>query len=325
MQYRRLGRADIRVSEIGLGAWGIGGISTGSTSYGHIDDSVAVRTIEKALELGVNFFDTSNVYGDGRSEKILGRVLKKKRDRVFISTKVGLRTFNEKIRLNANEIYSSVDESLKRLGTDYVDVLHLHKISTKEIEEAPKVIGILESLICTGKVRFLAISLNNPDEIKKRVVFENFPIIQTNFSLLDMRLALRGSIDYIEKYDIGVLCRTPFNFGFLAKNYALGARFLDPDHRSTWPQKQIDQWISGANLLYSTLGLNDLDDVPKRVGLAIQFCLAFPQISSVLVGSMNENEMAMNVDAAECTPLSEADIESAFTAFAEWESRKSNF
>ena len=225
MQYRRLGRADINISEIGLGAWGIGGISAGSTSYGHIDDNTAVRTIEKALDLGVNFFDTSNVYGDGRSETVLGRVLKKKRDRVFISTKVGLRTFDEKIKLNANEIQSSLDKSLKRLGTDYIDVLHLHKIPAHEVEKTPEVIDILKNLVRLGKVRFLAISLNNPDEIKKKVVFENFPIIQTNFSLLDMRLALDGSIDYVGRYDIGVLCRTPFNFGFLAKNYNWGQNF----------------------------------------------------------------------------------------------------
>ena len=81
----------------------------------------------------------------------------------------------------------------------------------------------------------------------------------------------------------------------------------------------------GANFLLSTLGLNDLDNVPKRVGLAVQFCLSFSQISSVLVGSMNEKEMAMNVSAAECSPLSKVDIKSAFGAFTEWESESLNF
>ena len=135
-----------------------------------------------------------------------------------------------------------------------------------------------------------------------------------------MRLVLDGSIDYADRHDIGVLCRTPFNFGFLAKNYASSTNFLYPDHRSTWPQEQIDQWISGANFIFSTLGLSDLDDVPKRVGLAVQFCLSFPQISSVLVGSLNEKEMEMNVEASDCDPLSKISLASVFKAFSKWES-----
>ena len=115
-----------------------------------------------------------------------------------------------------------------------------------------------------------------------------------------------------------MLCRTHLTLVFLqriTRQYNFYIRTI-----STWPQEQIDQWISGANFIFSTLGLSDLDDVPKRVGLAVQFCLSFPQISSVLVGSLNEKEMEMNVEASDCDPLSKISLASVFKAFSKWES-----
>ena len=244
---------------------------------------------------------------------------KKCRSDVVISTKVGLETFEKKINLNANEIENSVDNSLSRLKTEYVDVLHLHKVSATEIERNPSIICTLQGLINKGKIRYFAISLNSPSEARVPIISDNFPIVQTNLSLLDMRLLQEGLIQFADNNKLAIIARTPFNFGFLAKNYMKGTRFLCPDHRSLWPQQTIDHWIDGANIVYSALGLNELTDTRQRVGLAIQFCLAFRPVSSVLVGALNEREMAMNVAASSAPPMLKNQLELVFNAYKSWE------
>src|ERR1041384_5899737 len=125
MRSRALGRA-LTVSEIGFGAWGIGGATPGATSYGATDDRVSLRAIEKALDLGITFFDTSNVYGYGHSEELLGQVLAGRRAQAVIATKAGLVRYGDPVDLSPDAIRTSLEQSLCRLRTDRVDLLLLH-------------------------------------------------------------------------------------------------------------------------------------------------------------------------------------------------------
>ena len=141
MNYRSLGRTGLIVSEIGFGAWGIGGRTAGHTSYGDTDDARSLAALERAVECGITFFDTSSAYGNGHSEELIGRALARPRDRVVIATKAGYDSWNQPPDFSAGAIVASAERSLARLRSDYIDLFQLHNapqdaLQTEELQDA---------------------------------------------------------------------------------------------------------------------------------------------------------------------------------------------
>jgi aryl-alcohol dehydrogenase-like predicted oxidoreductase len=132
MKYRPLGRTGLSVSEIGFGCWGLGGVTPGATSYGEVDDAASLKALHRALDLGITFYDTSNLYGDGHSEELLGEAFTGRRDKVVIATKAGRSTYDTEAYTPA-ELRRSVEASLRRLRSDYVDVVQVHSPSSIEV------------------------------------------------------------------------------------------------------------------------------------------------------------------------------------------------
>src|SRR6266513_1515187 len=164
MKYRKFGSTGFQVSEIGFGAWAIGGNDHGN-SYGPTQDDESSRAIKTALDLGCTFFDTADVYGFGHSEELLGQALKGSRDRVILATKGGSDFYHQPSRLNFTETHLTyaVEQSLKRLGTDYIDLYQVHDPPFSVIEHG-RLFEPLEKLKAQGKIRFYGVSIHDPAE-----------------------------------------------------------------------------------------------------------------------------------------------------------------
>lgn len=236
---RKLGRSGIEVSALGLGCWAIGGEWTagdGKTplGWGNMDDSESVRAIHAAIEAGVTLFDTADVYGCGHSEKVLGKALADRRDRVVIATKFGS-GFDEakKIALEQQAspeyIRKALEGSLRRLGTDHIDLYQFH-IWGHPVEEAGPVRDTLEALVDEGKIRAYGWST---DLVENAAFFEqgqSCTAAQLEFNLFAGNTDL---LRFCEEKNLAVLCRSPLAMGLLSDKYTAGTELTGGDIRTT--------------------------------------------------------------------------------------------
>jgi aryl-alcohol dehydrogenase-like predicted oxidoreductase len=297
MKYRELGKTGIKVSEIGFGTWGLGG-----NSYGPVDDAVSAAALRAAVELGVTFFDTADLYGDGHSEEVLGRALRDMRGAVVIATKVGTLPhtgFHMPQDFSPGHIVEGVEGSLRRLGTDYVDLLQLHSPPLSVLEGEGRAVKTLESLVRAGKVRAYGISTRSPADAKRAVETQAFPVVQVNFNLIDQRAAECGLFAAARERGVGIICRTPLCFGYLGGKLTGNEAFAGIDHRANWPAGQLKRWAEAPDLF------SFLNDGKERTAaqLALRFCLDHPEISTVIPGMMNPEEVLENLEATDMSPL----------------------
>jgi aryl-alcohol dehydrogenase-like predicted oxidoreductase len=298
--YRFLGNTKIKVSEIGFGCWGIGGVTPGATSYGQTDDRVSLSALELAYASGVNFFDTSNVYGNGNSESLLGSAFSKIRDKVVIATKVGFADYQSIPDFSLKGITLSVNQSLNRLKTDYIDLLQLHNPNLHTLSKI-ETFNALDKLKKNGKVNSIGISIKKPEDASSLLKLYPFDVIQVNFNMLDIRALSCGLIDEIDKLGVGLIARTPLAFGFLSGSLTGEENFSKEDHRSLWPREQIRLWAEGSKETIKSCkeSLNS-----PAYEIALRFCLSYAQVSTVIVGMLNSKEVNMNVNASDKGPLS---------------------
>lgn len=305
MKYRRLGRSGIEVSEIGFGAWGIGGATEGLTSYGATDDKVSLSALHRALDLGITFFDTSSVYGYGRSETLIGQAMRHARDRVVIATKAGFQAWNQEPDFTPDAIVRSCEESLKRLRSDYVDLLQLHN-PTLECVSREEVVATLDRLVRQGKARAWGLSMRAPSEALQVLQSAEPAVLQVNLNMMDVRAVESGLLDAAQRRGIGIIGRTPLCFGFLSGAIDADTVFPPGDHRLGWPRAQIDAWRNGAAQLLAA--------VPQPPGstatqAALRFCLSFPAVSAVIPGMIRAEEVDENAEASRLGPMPPAAIE----------------
>jgi len=289
MKYRKLGESSIYVSEIGFGTWGIGGTYKNSIGYGPTKDEETLRSLLYALDHGVNFYDTAPLYGSGHSEKMLGKAFQHCREKVVISTKVGIQDFSGRHDFSPQNIVDSLNQSLKRIRTDYVDALLLHSPPI-EILKNGHTITQLESLQRAGKVRLIGISGKTPSDCLEAISLYQFDLIQVNFSLVDQRMLNIGLLDRCQDLGIGVVGRTPLCFGFLTGKYSIETKFDSNDHRSKWKGKQIKLWSKGYEKFREAF-------INKYTGtqLALKYCLSYP-ISTTIPGMININHVKENIN-----------------------------
>jgi aryl-alcohol dehydrogenase-like predicted oxidoreductase len=301
VNYRQLGATNLRVSEIGFGAWGIGGATPGPTSYGKTDDITSLAALESALAAGVNFFDTSNVYGYGHSERLIGQAFAHRRKEIIIATKAGFVDYESPPDFSANAILKSADSSLARLNTDYIDLLQLHNPSADWLKEHPSTLLALSRLQDEGKVRALGISIKQPADAFALLELFPFQVVQANFNMLDIRVVASGLLQKLNDLGAGLIGRTPLAFGFLA-GVLTGEEAFDPkDHRSRWSREQIRLWAMGARDLLACCK-ESFESPAYQV--ALRFCLSYPQVSTTIAGMLTPAEVASNVLASEAGPLS---------------------
>lgn len=232
---RKLGRSGIEVSAMGLGCWAIGGpFWAGETplGWGEVDDDESIRAIHAALDLGVNFFDTANVYGAGHSERVLGRALAGRRDRVVIATKFNA-LFDEQTRQvtgadpSPQGIRRACEDSLRRLNTDYIDLYQFHD-NGYPVEQAGPVRETLEELVREGKIRAYGWSTDFPDRAEFFAQGEHCSAIQLQLNVLDDNPAV---LAICEKYNLAAINRGPLAMGLLTDKYAPQTRVSIDDVR----------------------------------------------------------------------------------------------
>lgn len=303
MKYRQLGKTELVVSEIGFGTWGLGGNMQDSIGYGPVDDEESKKALQRAFDLGVTFYDTSDLYGFGHSERILGSVFRAKRKNVILATKVGFVKKNGNLvqDFSVTHINDSLEKSLKRLQTDYIDLYQLHSPPLELLEKNPEILNTFYQFKKAGKVRAVGISVRSPEDALIVVRERWFPCIQVNFSLIDQRIIENDCMDLCMREGIGLIGRTPLCYGFLTGHYSAETKFDSHDHRSNWPVQQLEVW-SNAAAVFSPL-LQCQNQTPAQ--LALRFCLSYPAISTVIPGMLKNDHVDENALASSLGPYSE--------------------
>lgn len=299
MQARCLGGTGIAVSQIGFGAWGIGGATAGATSYGATDDDVSRAALERAFELGITFFDTSSVYGHGHSERLIGEVFRSRRDRVVIGTKAGYARWDAHPDFSPQAVRRSLEGSLERLGTGYIDLLQLHNPPPAALDDAMGLLDSLDGLCREGVIRTYGVSFKAPSEALDLLRRRPVPVIQVNLNLLDIRAAEDGVLALAGRLGTGVIARTPLCFGFLSGTIDESTTFAADDHRARWSRAQICRWIEGSRSLLDLAG-----GAAAPIETALRFCLSFPEVSCVIPGILTPREAEENAAIGDTAPLS---------------------
>jgi aryl-alcohol dehydrogenase-like predicted oxidoreductase len=305
MNYRELGQTGIKISEIGFGAWGIGGPTPGPTSYGETDDKQSMVALERALEKGINFFDTSAVYGYGHSEKLIGEAFHNKRDQVVIATKAGLDTYGKAPDFSVANLERSLSQSLQRLKTDYIDLFQLHNPSEETLLNGDKIQDFAERQIAKGTIRAFGLSLRGPEDCHSAIEKFSPAALQINFNLLDQRIIDHGVMTLAERAKVSLIARTPLCFGFLTGALTVDTQFDPADHRSRWPRVQIENWVNLARQMYASANDNPAQTESQ---FALRYPLSFSAITSTIPGIFSAEEVDINAAASDMGSLSEEEL-----------------
>lgn len=306
MEYRTLGRTNWQISAIGFGAWGIGGDAWGPT-----DDKTSLATLHQAIDLGINFFDTADVYGDGHSERLIAEVRKARSEPIVVATKAG-RRLNPHIAAgyNRQNLTSFVERSLQNLQVETLDLLQLHCPPTA-VYDMPEVFGILDELMQQGKVRFYGVSVERVDEALKAITYPNVQSVQIIFNMFRLKPAEQFFVAARQR-QVGILARVPLASGMLTGKFTRNTQFAQTDHRSfNRHGEAFDQGETFSGVDFET-GLQAVEELRALVPggttmaeFALRWILMFPEVSSTIAGSKNPQQVKDNVQAASLPPLSD--------------------
>lgn len=303
LEKRVLGKSGITISEVGMGLWAAGGDSWGPT-----DDQAVLDAIDVALDAGVNFFDTADVYGAGHSEELLGRAMAGRRDQFVVATKIGWRNYDEERDqtqyTTVAKLIEGVESNLRRLDTDYVDLMQSH-ISYRE----PTMEIFLEGfqrLKEQGKIRAYGLSTSDFDYLKAFNQDGGCASLQIDYSILN-RTPEAQIFPYCQEHDIGILVRGPLAMGILTGKYDADTRFGPGDFRRSWHENPEEHEIFLQDLEIVE-GLRPLATERSLAQLALQFVLAQPAVTSVIPGAKNARQVRDNVHAGLLPSLSDAEL-----------------
>jgi aryl-alcohol dehydrogenase-like predicted oxidoreductase len=303
VRYRKLGNTGIHVSEVGFGTWGLGG-----DAYGPIEDVQSVSCLHAALDRGINFFDTSDLYGSGHSEEVVGEAFRDRRGRALIATKGGLLPhtgFHMPVDFSSGYIRKACEASLRRLKTDYVDLYQLHSPEIAHLTDHPEVMETLRALKSEGKARAIGLSARSPKDALAALALFPFEVVQVNFNLIDHRAQDDGLFAYAEANGVSVIARTPLCFGYLTG--CLSGRktdFTARDHRANWPSDQLERWARAPGLFNPLIARRGC--TPAQ--FALMFCLSPSSVVTTIPGMMQIPEVTENADTAALPPLTQAEI-----------------
>ena len=303
MRYRKFGNSDLEVSEIGFGAWAIGGpaaLGEHVTGWGDVDDKTSMQTLAACLELGINFIDTADAYGNGHSEELVGQAFADKRDQVIICTKGGNRIMPDgqwSKDFSAGWIKQACEASLRRLQTDYVDI-YLYHTPRGQLEFVPEEFEVLEQLKAEGKTRYYGISIDTVADGLQVLECGCAEAIQVVYNILDREAELEF-FPQAAKQGVGIIDRVPLASGFLTGKYGPDTVFEKNDHRSQFSREKIEWSARQAEKLGELIAA----DSRTMAQVALQFCLANPAVSVVIPGAKTPEQLRQNVKASELGPL----------------------
>lgn len=303
MQYRELGRTGWKVSSVSFGTWAIG------AEWGAVNDQQSLAALHSALDRGVNFFDTADVYGDGRSERLLAQLRDERSDPFYVATKAG-RRLNPHLAggYNRENLTAFVERSLRNLKTDALDLLQLHCPPTA-VYYMPEVFEVLEDLSQDGKLRHYGVSVEKVEEGLKGIEYPGVQSVQIIFNMFRQRpseLFFREA----ERRRVGILARLPLSSGMLSGKLTSDSRFAANDHRAFNRQgESFDRGETFSGLNYD-IGLQAVEELRPYVPagatmaeLALRWILMFPEVTCAIPGAKRPEQVDENVRAAELPPL----------------------
>jgi len=303
IEKRILGKSGIEVTKIGVGLWAIGG-----DEWGDVDDRESLDMIDAALDLGINFFDTADVYGEGHSEKLLGKAMKGRRDQFVVATKIGWRGFDDDKGASAydtvEKLIVGVESNLERLQTDYVDVIQSHIDFHDPTMEV--VVEGFQKLQQQGKVRAYGVSTSDFEYLKAFNADNSASTLQIDYSILN-RTPEKNIFPYTMEKEIGVLVRGPLAMGILTGKFSKETTFEEGDFRQNWIKNENEHQIF-LNDLEKVEKLKPLTDGRSFAQLAIQFVIQHPAVTLAIPGAKRISQLKENVKAALMPELTEEEM-----------------
>jgi aryl-alcohol dehydrogenase-like predicted oxidoreductase len=317
MKYRRLGKTGFDVSEVSLGTWQIG------ASWGSVTEKDSIQLLNAAIDNGINFFDTADVYGDGRSERLIAQVLRDRREKIYVATKAGRRLqphvadgYNEK------NLTAFVDRSLSNLQREALDLVQLHCPPT-EVYYRPEVFEALDGLKKAGKILNYGVSVEKVEEAIKATEFPGVASVQIIFNIFRQR-PKDLFFPLAQKRDVGILVRLPLASGLLGGKITKQTQFAADDHRSynrSGEQFDRGETFSGVDLDVALEAVEKVRElVPPNVSmahLALRWILDHPEVSCVIPGARNSAQVLENVKSIEVPTLSSSQNEALAKIYQE--------
>jgi aryl-alcohol dehydrogenase-like predicted oxidoreductase len=307
MEYRQLGRTDMKVSTIGFGAWAIGG------TWGPVDDNQSMRALHAAVDAGMNFVDTADVYGDGRSERLVGRLRRERAgETIFVATKAGRRLPEQTPEgYTAENLNAWIDRSLRNLRMDTVDLLQLH-CPHPRVYDLPEVFGRLDDLAAAGKIRYYGVSVETVDEALRAIRHPNVQTVQVIFNMFRLKPA-EALFPATAARGVGILARVPLASGMLTGKLSRDSTFAADDHRLfNRDGEAFDKGETFSGVPYET-GLEAVERLrglcPPGVTMtqfALRWILMFDAVTCAIPGARTEAQARDNASCAGLPALDEA-------------------
>ena len=308
MNYRTLGRTGWKVSEISFGAWAIGGF------WGQVSHDDALATLHKAIDCGVNFIDTADVYGDGRSERLIAelkRVRTNNKDTILVATKAGRRLQRQIVEgYSRQNLTAWVEDSLRNLSSDALDLLQLH-CPPSEVYYRPEIFGILDDLVRAGKIRYYGVSVEKVEEAIKAIEYPNVQTVQIIFNCFRQRPA-EVFFSLAKRKQVGILARVPLASGLLTGKLRRDSTFAADDHRNFNRHGEmfdVGETFSGVDY---EVGLEAVEEIRGLLApgismsqFALRWILMFDAVTCAIPGGKRPEQVADNCRASDLPALTD--------------------
>lgn len=305
MNYRTFGRTGWQVSEVSFGAWQLG------AGWGHVSEADALAALHAAIDAGMNFIDTADVYGDGRSERLIAQALKERSEQIYVVTKAGRRLDpHVAAGYNRQNLTAFIERSLKNLEVDALDLVQLHCPPT-DVYYMPETFGVLDDLMQAGKIRHYGVSVEKVEEAIKAIEFPNVKSVQIIFNIFRQRPA-DLFFELAKQKQVAILARVPLASGLLSGKMSASSTFGSDDHRNfNRHGEAFDVGETFAGVDFAT-GLQAVEEirplVPAGVSMAqfaLRWILMFDAVSCAIPGARNRQQAVDNAAAAKLPPLSD--------------------
>ncbi|MCE0482750.1 MAG: aldo/keto reductase [Methylacidiphilales bacterium] len=308
MKYRTLGRTGWKVSDISFGAWAIG------DAWGAQNDEDSMAALHRAIDLGINFIDTADVYGGGRSERLIARLKKERSEEIIVATKAGRKLSPHVAEAyNLKNLTGFIEESLRNLSTDCLDLIQLHCPPTG-VYYMPETFGALDQLVKAGKIRYYGVSVEKVEEALKAIEYPGVQSVQIIFNMFRYR---PSDLFFSEakKRQVGILARVPLASGLLSGKLKLDSTFASDDHRKfNRHGEAFDQGETFSGVDYAT-GLAAVEELrallPKGITLAqwaLRWILMFDAVTCAIPGARRSQQIEDNAAASDLPPLTDAQM-----------------